>query len=99
MIWYGKDQEREMRTVFAREKGLSLQHLREDTACRPDVDGNVVLLPGEHDLGSAVVAGRNVAGHLGVLYTREAKVANLEVRCELAARRPHPRGEDKKDPP
>ena len=67
-----------MRTVFAREKGLSLQHLREDTACRPDVDGNVVLLPGEHDLGSAVVAGRDVAGHLGVLYSREAKVADLE---------------------
>lgn len=40
---------------------------------------NVILLPGQHDLGSAVVARRDVSGHLGVLDTGKAKVADLEV--------------------
>lgn len=40
---------------------------------------NVVLLPGEHDLGGAIVARGDVARHLGVRETGEAKVANLEI--------------------
>lgn len=37
------------------------------------------LLPSEHNFGCSVVAGADVAGHLGVLETGEAKVANLEI--------------------
>jgi hypothetical protein len=40
---------------------------------------NVVFLPGQHDLGCAVVASGYVSGHLRVLDTSQAKVANLEI--------------------
>jgi hypothetical protein len=36
-------------------------------------------LPGEHDLGRAVVPSGHVASHLGVLDAGQAKVADLEV--------------------
>jgi hypothetical protein len=65
--------------VLAGEEGLALEHLGEDAAGAPDVDLDVVLLPGEHDLGGAVVARRHVARHLGVLDAREPEVADLEV--------------------
>jgi len=65
--------------VLAGEEWLALQHLREDAACTPNVNLNVVLLPGEHDLGRAVVSGRDISGHLWVLDSREAEVANLEI--------------------
>ena len=41
--------------VLAREERLALEHLGEDAARAPYVDLDVVLLPGEHDLGSPVV--------------------------------------------
>lgn len=65
--------------VLAREQRLALEHLGEDAAGAPDVDLDIVLLPGEHDLGGAVVSGRDVAGHLGVLDAGEAEVADLEI--------------------
>ena len=65
--------------VLSGEQRLALEHLSEDAAGAPDVDLDVVLLPGEHDLGGTVVAGRHVAGHLGVLDAGEAEVADLEV--------------------
>ncbi len=68
---------RSVLTVLAREERLALEHLCEDASCAPDVDCDVVLLPCEHDLGCAVVAGGDVAGHLGVLQTGEAEVADL----------------------
>ena len=64
-------------TVLSWEKRLALEHLCEDTAGTPDVDSDVVFLPGEHDLGSAVIAGGDISGHLGVLYARKTKVADL----------------------
>ena len=65
-------------TVFSREERLALKHLCKDAAGTPDIDGDVVLLPGEHDLGGAVIPGGDVAGHLGVLYARKTKVADLK---------------------
>lgn len=65
--------------VLAGEERLALDHLGEDAARGPDVDLDVVLLPGEHDLGRAVVPGGHVAGHLRVLDTGEAEVADFQV--------------------
>lgn len=68
-----------MHVVLAREQGLTLEHLGKNASCTPNVHLDVVLLPGEHDLGGTVVAGRHVTRHLGVLDPGETKVANLQV--------------------
>lgn len=65
--------------VLAGKEGLSFQHLGEDTACTPNIHLDVVLLPSEHDLRSSVVSGRHIAGHLRILNTGQAKVANFQV--------------------
>lgn len=65
--------------VLAGEQRLAVEHLGEDAAGAPDVDLDVVFLPGEHDLGGAVVPRRHVSRHLGVLQPREAEVADLQV--------------------
>lgn len=65
--------------VFAGEKRLALEHLGKDAACTPDVDLNVVFLPGEHDFWGAIVSCRDIARHLRVLDSGQAKVANLEI--------------------
>lgn len=65
--------------ILAREQWLALEHLGKDAASTPYVNLNVVLLPGKHDLGSAVVPGRHVTRHLGVLDSRKAEVADLEI--------------------
>ncbi len=65
--------------VLAGEERLALEHLGEDAARAPYVDLDVVLLPGEHNLGCTVVASRHVTRHLGVLDARQAKVADLQV--------------------
>jgi hypothetical protein len=65
--------------VLSGEQGLALEHLGKDTSDTPDINFNVVLLPGEHDFGSSVVSRRDVTGHLGVLDTGQTKVANLQI--------------------
>ena len=65
--------------VLSGEKRLALEHLGEDAACTPDVHLHIVLLPCEHDLRGSVVSGRYVTRHLGILYTGETEVANLEI--------------------
>lgn len=65
--------------VLSGEKRLSLHHLGENAGCAPDVYLHVVLLPCKHDLGSAVVSCRNVAGHLRILDTGETEIADFEV--------------------
>lgn len=65
--------------VLSREEGLSLQHLGEDTACAPDIDLHVILLPGEHDLGGAVISRGHIAGHLRVLDSGQTEVADLQI--------------------
>ena len=65
--------------VLAGEQGLALEHLGKDAACTPDVDLDIVFLPCKHDLRGAVVAGGNVTGHLRVLYTGQAEIADLQI--------------------
>lgn len=65
--------------ILAREEGFALEHLGEDAAGAPDVHLDVVLLPREHDLGGAVIPRRNVARHLWILNSGQAKVADLQI--------------------
>lgn len=65
--------------VLAGEQRLSFQHLGENTACTPDVDFHVIFLPCKHDFRGSVVSRRNIAGHLGVLDTSKAKIANFQI--------------------
>ena len=65
--------------VLSREKGLALEHLSKDASRAPNVNLHVVLLPREHDFRCSVVSRRDVTCHLGVLYTGETEVANLEI--------------------
>ena len=65
--------------ILSREERFSLNHLRENAGCAPDVHLHVVLLPCKHDLGGAVVSCRNVAGHLRILNTGKTEIADLEV--------------------
>ena len=65
--------------VLAWEQRLALQHLGKNAARAPDVNLDVVLLPCKHDFRGAVVSSRDVARHLGILYTRKTEVADLEI--------------------
>lgn len=65
--------------VLSGEQRLALEHLGKDTSNTPDIDFNVVLLPGEHDFWSSVVSRRNITSHLRVLNTGKTKVANLQI--------------------
>jgi hypothetical protein len=65
--------------VLSGEKGLALKHLSEDAAGTPNVNLHIVLLPGEHDLGRAVISRRDVAGHLRILDTGQTEIANLQI--------------------
>lgn len=65
--------------ILSGEQGLAINHLRKNAPGTPDIDFDVVLLPGEHDLRSAVVSRRNVASHLRILKSGKTKIANLEI--------------------
>ena len=65
--------------ILSGKQGLALEHFRKDAACTPDIDLNIVFLPCEHNFRCAVVAGGNVSGHLGVLYTGQAEIADLQI--------------------
>lgn len=65
--------------ILSGEQGLALEHLSKDASGAPDINLDVVFLPGEHDLGGSVVSGGNVTRHLRVLNSGEAKVANLQI--------------------
>jgi hypothetical protein len=65
--------------VLAGEQRLALQHLSEDAASTPDIHFHIILLPCEHDFRRSVVSRGDIAGHLRVLYTCQAEIADLEV--------------------
>lgn len=83
IIWGGTEELGDdgelMDVILAGEEGSALEHLGENTASRPDVDSNIVLLPGEHDLRGTIVTSGDVSGHLGVLDTSQAKVTDFEI--------------------
>lgn len=65
--------------VLAGEQGLALEHLGKDAASAPDIDLDVVFLPGEHDFGGSVVSRRDITSHLRVLNSGKTEIANLEI--------------------
>lgn len=67
------------RTVFSREQGSSFEHLCKDATRAPNIDGDVVLLPCEHDFWSTIVSCRDISRHLWVLYPGQTEIADLEI--------------------
>lgn len=65
--------------VLAGEQRLALEHLGKDTSNTPDINFNIVLLPGEHDFRSSVVSRRDITGHLRVLNAGQTEVANFQI--------------------
>lgn len=71
--------------VATGEERATGEHLSQDTANSPDVDGLGVLLEGEHDLRSTVPASGNILGHETRILicskhgTSKTKVADLQV--------------------
>jgi hypothetical protein len=65
--------------IFTRKQGFALEHFGKDAACTPDVYLDVVFLPSEHDFWSSIVSCRDIASHLRILNTSQAKVAYLEI--------------------
>jgi hypothetical protein len=72
-------------TILSREQRLATQHLSQDTANGPDINGLGVLLEGQHNLRSSVPTGRDIFCHearvvfLGGCRASEAEIANLKV--------------------
>ena len=83
IIWRGSEELRDDRKlvdmIFSWEKRLALQHLCENTARAPDIYLHIILLPCKHDLRRSVVSCRHISGHLGILQTGKAEVADLEI--------------------
>ena len=65
--------------VLSREQRLALQHLCKDTTGTPDINLNIILLPCKHDLWCSVISRGDISGHLRVLNTGQAEVADLEI--------------------
>lgn len=72
-------------TVFAGEKRLAAQHLRENTTNTPYVDGFGVLLEGQHDLWSTIPSRGDIFGHEtrivigGSGRSSETKITHFEI--------------------
>lgn len=65
--------------ILSWEQWFALQHFCKNAASTPDINLHVVFLPSKHDFRRSVVSGRNVSGHLGILDTGQAEVANLKI--------------------
>ena len=65
--------------IFSREKWLALQHFGKDATSTPDINFDIVLLPGEHDFRGSVITCRNISSHLGVLDTSKTEITNLQI--------------------
>ena len=72
-------------TVLSREKRLALKHFGKDASRAPDIDGDVVLLPCEHDLRRSIVPRRDITGHLRILNARKTKIADLKDRVRRSS--------------
>ena len=81
------------RTILSGKEGLALKHLSENASRAPDVDGDIVFLPREHDLGGPIITRRHVAGHLRILYSGKTKVTYLGC-CAVSQRKAGQEGSD-----
>lgn len=75
---FGNDREL-VDVILSREQRRTGNHLGEDTANTPDVNGHIVLLPRKHNFGSTVVTSGDVSSHERILDTSQTKVADLEI--------------------
>jgi hypothetical protein len=72
-------------TVFSGEERLAAQHLGEDAADTPDIDGLGVFLEGQHDFGGTVPSCGHIFGHEARIVigrgsrSSETKIADLEI--------------------
>ncbi|KAI6751336.1 hypothetical protein HG531_006032 [Fusarium graminearum] len=72
-------------TILSGEKRLAAEHLSEDTADRPHIDGLGVLLESQHDLRRTVPSSRDIFGHetrvilLRGSGSRKTEIADLEI--------------------
>jgi hypothetical protein len=57
--------------------GGDLNQLRLLTHRSPQLTGDIVLLPRQHDFRSPVISGRHVSRHLGILDSSQTKVTDL----------------------
>jgi len=74
------------RTILSGKEWLALKHLGENASRAPNVDGNIVFLPREHDLRGPIITRRHVAGHLRILYSGKTKVTYLGC-CTVSQRK------------
>jgi hypothetical protein len=81
------------RTILSGKEGLALKHLGENASRAPNVDGNIVFLPREHDFRGAIISRRHVAGHLRILYSGKTKVTYLGW-CAVSQRKAAREGSD-----
>jgi hypothetical protein len=81
------------RTILSRKEGLAFKHLGENASRAPNVDGNIVFLPREHDLGGPIITRGHVAGHLRILYSGKTKVTYLGC-CAVSQRKAGREGSD-----
>ncbi len=68
-----------MDMVFAWKEWFAFQHLGKDTASAPDVDLNIILLPGKHDFWRSIISCGHVTGHLRILNASQSKIADLKI--------------------
>jgi len=73
-----------LRTIFAGEQWFPFQHLGEYAPSAPDINRDIVLLPGQHDLRSPIVPCRDISCHLRILNASETEITDLgRFRIEL----------------
>lgn len=65
--------------ILSREQRFAFKHLSKDATSTPNINLDVVFLPGEHDFGGSVVSCGDITSHLRVLDSCKTKVANLEI--------------------
>ena len=83
IVWWSskkfRDDGKLVHMVLAREQRLSFKHLGEYTARTPDINFDIILLPGEHDFRCPIVSCGDIASHLRILDTSQAKVAYFKI--------------------
>ena len=65
--------------VFPRKQRFAVEHLGQYAPGTPNINLCIILLPGQHDFGGAVVSRGNVSGHPGSFRSCQAEIADLQV--------------------
>jgi hypothetical protein len=65
--------------ILSGKQRFALKHLSKDATGTPDINLDIVFLPGEHNFGGSVVPCGDITSHLRILDSCKTKVANLEI--------------------